>query len=97
MPGIKGPNYVWGRAWIEFKTPNAEGLYWIRNKEGKVLCIGKGNVRERLSSHWYRENAGDTLVWSGLPHSFCFELTDDSRKREAELLRELKPALQCAA
>ena len=97
MPGIKGPSYAWGRAWIEFKTPTGQGVYCIRNKEGKILYIGKGNLRERLLSHWYKENAGDASVWSGGPHSFSNELTDKPKGRERELLRELKPALQFAA
>jgi hypothetical protein len=59
MLGIKGHDYTWRKSWIEFKAPDAPGVYCLRDKECKVLFIGKGKVRERLLSHWNRENSTD--------------------------------------
>jgi excinuclease UvrABC nuclease subunit len=88
---IKSHYYTWSKSWIEFKAPNAQGVYSIRDKEGKVIFIGKGNIRQRLLSHWNRENSTDAVVWNYNPCSFRFELTDHPADREAELIRELKP------
>jgi len=70
--------------------PNAEGVYCLRDKEGKVLFIGKGKVRERLLSHWDRENSADRAIWDHDPATFQFELTNNPALREAELIREPK-------
>jgi excinuclease UvrABC nuclease subunit len=91
MTEIKGHDYVWSKSWIDFKVPNATGVYWLRNKEGKVIFVGKGNVRERLLSHWNRENSVDALIANYSPCSFRFELTDHPAEREAELIRDLHP------
>ena len=88
---IKSHHYTWNISWIEFKAPNAEGVYSIQDQEGKVIFIGKGNIRERLLTHWNRENSKDAAVWNYNPCSFRFELTDHPADREAELVRELKP------
>ena len=45
MTGIKGHDYTWSNSWIEFKAPNAQGVYCLLDKEGNVLFIGKGNIR----------------------------------------------------
>jgi hypothetical protein len=71
--------------------PGATGVYWLRNKEGKVLFVGKGNVRERLLSHWNRENSTDAKIWSHNPTTFRFELATRPSDRHAELVCELKP------
>jgi excinuclease UvrABC nuclease subunit len=89
---IKGHDYTWSLPWIEFKAPNAQGVYSLRNKEGKVIFVGKGNIRQRLLSHWNRENSTDAVVWNYVPCAFRFELTNHPAEREAELIRELKPA-----
>ena len=67
MLGIKGRDYTWSKSWIEFKAPDAPGVYCLRDKEGKVLFIGKGKVRERLLSHWNRENSTDEAIWDHAP------------------------------
>lgn len=85
-------DYTWSKAWIEFKAPNADGVYVIQDKEGKVIFVGMGNIRERLLSHWNRENSTDIEVWNQNPRSYRFELTDHPADRQAELIRELKPA-----
>lgn len=77
---------------IEFKAPNALGVYCIQDKDGKVLVIGKGKVRERLLSHWNHENSTDAAIWDHNPVIFRFELTTDPAEREAELIQELKPS-----
>ena len=92
MPGIKGHQYTWSKSWIEFKAPDAPGVYCLRDKEGKVLFVGKGKVRERLLSHWNRENSTDEAIWACGPASFLFELTTHAADREAELIEELKPS-----
>ncbi len=92
MNGIEGHEYTWSKSWIEFKAPNVQGVYWLRNKEGKVIFVGKGNIRQRLLSHWNRENPTDADVWSCGPCAFRFELTNRPAERAAELIRELKPA-----
>lgn len=88
---LESRHYAWSRSWIEFKAPNAEGVYSIRDEEGKAIFIGRGNIRQRLLSHWNRENSADAVVWNYDPCSFHFELTDHPADREAELIRELKP------
>jgi excinuclease UvrABC nuclease subunit len=92
MSGIKGHDYTWSRSWIEFKAPDGPGVYCLRDKEGKVLFIGKGKVRERLLSHWNRDNFTDAEIRSHAPATFCFELTDHPAERKAELIQELKPS-----
>lgn len=92
MTAIKGHDYTWSNSWIEFKAPNAQGVYCLLDKEGKVLFIGKGNIRERLLGHWSRNNSTDAEIWSHAPATFRFELTDNPSAREAELVRELKPS-----
>jgi excinuclease UvrABC nuclease subunit len=91
MSEIKGQDYSWSKPWIEYSAPNSQGVYSLRNKEGKVLFIGKGRVRERLLSHWNRENSTDAAIWDHAPAIFRFELTAHPDKREADLIRELKP------
>ena len=75
MMGIKGHDYTWSNSWIEFKAPNAQGVYCLRDKEGKVLFIGKGNIRELLLGHWNRNYSTDAEIWSHAPATFRFELT----------------------
>ena len=90
MTEIKGHDYSWTKSWIEFKAPNSSGVYCLRDKDGKALFIGKGNVRERLLSHWNRENSTDAKIWSHAPATFRFELTDHPVEREVELVQDLK-------
>ena len=97
MIGIKGHDYTWSNSWIEFKAPNVQGVYCLRDKEGKVLFIGKGNIRERLLGHWNRENSIDAKIWSHAPATFRFELTTHPAELEAQLIRELKPSCNPAA
>jgi excinuclease UvrABC nuclease subunit len=92
MIETKSHDYAWSKSWIEFKAPNEQGVYWLRDKEGKTLFVGKGNVRERLLSHWYKENSTDLAIWGHDPATFRFELTNNPAQREAELIRELHPA-----
>jgi hypothetical protein len=66
MPGIKAHAYIWSKSWIEFKAPNAQGVYCIRTKEGSALFVGKGNVRDGLLSHWNKENAVDASIWENV-------------------------------
>lgn len=92
MTQIKGHDYTWSQSWIEFKASNGLGVYCLRDKEGKVIFIGKGKVRDRLLSHWNHENAVDAEIWSHNPASFRFELTESPAEREAELVQELRPS-----
>ncbi|HKT13072.1 MAG TPA: hypothetical protein VJW77_14720 [Terriglobia bacterium] len=92
MTDIRGQDYMWSKSWIEYIAPNSQGVYCIRDKEGKVLFIGKGKVRERLLSHWNRRNSTDTAIWNHSPAIFRFELTAHPDDREADLIRELKPS-----
>ena len=91
MSGIKGHGYTWSKSWIEFKAPDAPGVYCLRDLEGKVLFVGKGKVRERLLSHWSRENSTDEAIWDRAPATFQFEPNTHPAEREAELIQELKP------
>lgn len=92
MTQIKGHDYTWSQSWIEFKAPNSLGVYCLWDKEGKVIFVGKGNIRERLLSHWNRENGTDAEIWNCGPVTFRFELITHPAEREAELIQELKPA-----
>lgn len=94
MIETKNHAYAWSISWIEFKAPNDQGVYWLRNKEGKTLFVGKGNVRERLLGHWQRLDPADSAIWDRNPATFRFELTNDSSRREAELIEELKPLVK---
>jgi excinuclease UvrABC nuclease subunit len=91
MSEIKGQDFTWSKPWIEHTAPNSPGVYSLRDKQGNVLYIGKGKVRERLLSHWNRENSSDAAIWDHAPAAFRFELTAHPDKREADLVRELKP------
>jgi hypothetical protein len=82
MAAITGHDYTWSKSWIEFKAPDTPGVYCLRDREGKVLFIGKGKVRERLLSHWNRDNSTDEAIWDHAPATFRFELTTQPAKRE---------------
>jgi len=97
MTQIKGHDYTWSQSWIEFKAPNALGVYCLRGKDGKVIFIGKGNILERLLSHWLKENSADAAIWDHAPATFRFELTTHPAEREAELIRELNPSCGSSA
>jgi hypothetical protein len=90
--GIKGHAYTWSKSWIEFKAPNAWGVYSLGDKRGGVIFVGRGNIRERLLSHWNRQNSGDLAIWDHNPAYFRFELTPRPAERQAELVRDLKPS-----
>ena len=47
MEETKSHAYAWSKFWIEFGAPNGQGVYSLRDKEGKELFVGKDNVRER--------------------------------------------------
>ncbi len=91
MKDIQGHDYTWTKSWIEFKAPNEPGVYSLRDREGRLIYVGKGNIRERLLSHWNRENSTDLAIWSHNPRTFRFELTRHPAERQAELVRELHP------
>ena len=91
MTQIKGHDYTWNQSWIDFKAPNAQGVYCLLDKDGKVIFIGKGKIRESLLRHWNQENSGDARIWSHAPAFFRFELTTQPAAREAELIQQLKP------
>lgn len=92
MREIRGQDYTWSKPWIEQIAPNSQGVYCLQDKEGKVLFIGKGKVRERLLSHWNRQNSADAAIWDHSPAVFRFELTAHPDDREADLIRALKPS-----
>lgn len=92
MGKIKGHSYTWNKSWIDFKAPNERGVYCLINREGEAIYVGKGKIRERLLSHWNRENSDDLAIWSHNPRTFRFELTRHPAERQAELVRELHPA-----
>jgi excinuclease UvrABC nuclease subunit len=92
MKGIRGQDFTWSKPWIEYRAPNSQGVYCLRDKEGKVLFIGKGRVRERLLSHWNRENPNDAAIWDHAPAVFRFEVIPHPDRLVADLIRELKPS-----
>ena len=96
MKEVRGQDYTWSRSWIEYRAPNSQGVYCLRDSGGRVLFVGKGKVRERLLSHWNRENPVDTAIWKHAPASFRFELTAHPEKLEADLIRDLKPSCNSA-
>ena len=83
MIETKSHDYAFNKSWIEFKAPNEQGVYWLRDKEGRTLFVGKGNILERLLSHWNRENSADPALWDRNPSSFRFELTSHPAERQA--------------
>jgi excinuclease UvrABC nuclease subunit len=91
MTETKSRDYAWNKSWIEFKAPNSTGVYWLRDKDGKVIFIGKGKIRECLLGHWNRENSTDARIWNYDPATFRFESTERPTEREAELIQELRP------
>lgn len=97
MSEIKGQDFTWSKPWIEYRAPNSQGVYSIRNAQGTVVFIGKGKVRERLLSHWNRENDTDAAIWDHSPATFRFEVTAHPDKREAELIQKLKPSCNAVA
>ena len=48
MIETKSRDYAWNEGWIEFEAPNAQGVCWLRAKDGQTIFVGKGNIRERL-------------------------------------------------
>ncbi len=62
MIRTRSRDYAWNKGWIEFEAPNAQGVYWLRAKDGQTIFVGKGNIRQRLLSHWDHEKPGDLAV-----------------------------------
>ena len=96
MIRTKSRDYAWNKGWIEFEAPNAQGVYWLRAKDGQTIFVGKGNIRQRLLSHWDHKKPGDLSIWSRNPATFAFELAAHPADLYAQLLRELKPLCQPA-
>ena len=62
MIRTRSRDYAWNKGWIEFEAPNAQGVYWLRAKDGQTIFVGKGNIRQRLLSHWDHEKPGDLAM-----------------------------------
>ncbi len=73
MIRTRSRDYAWNKGWIEFEAPNAQGVYWLRAKDGQTIFVGKGNIRQRLLSHWDHEKPGDLAIWDRNPATFGFE------------------------
>ena len=73
MIQTKSRDYAWNKGWIEFEAPNAHGVYWLRAKDGQTIYVGKGNIRQRLLSHWDHKKPGDLAIWDRNPATFAFE------------------------
>jgi hypothetical protein len=56
--------------------------------------VGKGNIRERLLSHWNHENSTDLAIWNQAPYTFRFEMTHNPARREAAVSALLTGVLQ---
>jgi excinuclease UvrABC nuclease subunit len=94
---LGGPRFVFTKEWIEKKAANADGVYAIFDRSEAVIYIGQGNIRERLLSHWNKENfPADRCVWNAGPYAYAFEECDTPLAREAELLRIHNPRCNTA-
>ena len=40
MIRTKSRDYAWNKGWIEFEAPNAQGVYWLRAKDGQTIFVG---------------------------------------------------------
>ena len=41
MIETKSHDYAWSKSWIEFKAPNASGVYWLPAKDGLSVRSGE--------------------------------------------------------
>jgi len=80
--------WSFNREAIESFNIGQTGVYAIYNAR-KWIYIGRGDIRQRLLDHL----DGDIpSISTNSPTHFRAEVTDDSIKREQQLLREYMPA-----
>ena len=83
---INSAMYSWNRDALE-AAPEMDGVYAILSKHQR-LYIGKGNIKQRLISHWNKENGTDSCLWGNYPALCCWEICSTPDAREAELVRD---------
>lgn len=86
VPWITTGPLLWNQETMT-QAPNEEGVYAIISITER-LYIGKGKIKERLISHWNKQNAQDRCIWSKRPVRCCWEVCADSDTRMAELLKD---------
>ena len=88
MPFDNDRPWVFDRPAIESFNADQTGVYAIYNARTWIY-IGRGDIRQRLLAHL----DGDISdITTHAPTHFRAEVTDDSVKREQQLLREYMPA-----
>lgn len=91
MGWIKGSSYAFTPDVIDI-APNEEGVYLIVDRDNNPIYVGRGNIRERLTSHYNRREDVDKCIWEEYnpTHYYC-EACSNSEEREKELIIQLKP------
>ena len=80
--------WLFNREAVESFNAGQTGVYAIYNARTWIY-IGRGDIRQHLLDHL----AGDIPdIATHAPSHFRAEVTDDSLKREQQLLREYMPA-----
>ncbi|MFZ0634344.1 MAG: hypothetical protein WA755_05540 [Candidatus Acidiferrales bacterium] len=81
---ITGKKFAFTEANVD-NSPNADGVYGlVRGPKNTIVYIGRGNIRERLQSHF---NGDDSCIAKSQPTAYYREVCSNSVAREKELLR----------
>ena len=88
MPFNNDRPWLFERQAIESFTAGQTGVYAIYSAR-QWIYIGRGDIRQRLLDHLAGDNPD---IATHAPTHFRAEVTDDSIKREQQLLREYMPA-----
>lgn len=91
MALVKGDRYRFTEDNVS-KAPDQEGVYMIVDSGDNPIYIGRGNVRERLKSHYHRREATDECIWNNNPTHYYREPCWNSEQREEELLHLMPTA-----
>jgi excinuclease UvrABC nuclease subunit len=87
MPFPNQTPRAYTKADIELLNPSQYGCYGIL-RNGTVIYVGKGDIRERMLKHLGGDNPGITRL---APDRWVSEVTTAMDRREKELILEFAP------
>jgi hypothetical protein len=87
MAWIQGECYEFNETNVT-QAPNQEGVYGITDSNNKVIYIGQGNLRDRLTAHFRKYDPVDDCIWDHNPIYYYREVCSNSEQREKLLLAE---------
>ena len=68
------------------KAPIEEGVYGIMTSDDKMIYIGQGKLRNRLTTHYNNQDPADACIRKYSPTHYYREVCSNPESREKELL-----------